>query len=149
MRAQAIRTWGVERKKAVSTICATLDTGPMQEVVNILVSKTVKPTARLIIDRLDKLYEKANSGLAIYLTFERLIAMRYEDGTPVATHIVSICSLLDQLKSFGFDLSDELKGIILLQFLYKTTHWELFEPSYWPHLMRRRGLHMRQLLRQC
>jgi len=116
--------WEKEHRKALGLIRQWVDISLYSHV-----SKEVN--AKVLWDKLQTYFENT-TGMNKLSAFNRLITMKYKEGTPVIEHLNDVQDALNQLVTMGINFDDELQGLYILSSF--PSSWETVTITDWVSL---------------
>jgi Reverse transcriptase (RNA-dependent DNA polymerase)/Pol polyprotein, beta-barrel domain/gag-polypeptide of LTR copia-type/Integrase core domain/GAG-pre-integrase domain len=95
----------------------------------ILLEVHSENTSKKLLDRITELHEKTNVGINAFYTYVELMNMRWDNASPLDTHIAAIRSANHRLTAMEKGIDDEFLAFLLLHSLPSDTMWETFKSS--------------------
>ena len=104
-------------------VCGYIRQWVDDNVLNHIVGET---HARTLWNKLEELYARKTGNNKMFL-IKQLMALRYQDGTPLTDHLNTFQGIINQLAGMGIKFDDEIQGLCLLGTLPDS--WETFRMS--------------------
>lgn len=93
---------------------------------NVLNHISGETNAASLWNTLEELYAKKTGNNKMFL-IKQMMALKYQDGTPMADHLNNFQGIMNQLSAMGIKFDEEVQGLLLLGSLPDT--WEIFRTS--------------------
>ena len=93
---------------------------------NVLNHISGETHARTLRSKLEQLYARKTGNNKMFL-IKQMMALRYQDGTPLSDHLNTFQGIINQLAGMGIKFDDEIQGLWLLGSLPDS--WETLRTS--------------------